>query len=226
MEGAASKAAIGLLFQDFAINLGFSYSACTRLPDGGESLQSGFILNSYPETWVRQYCEENYLKADPLVQEISLAQRPFFWSEALQRRHMTPFDKRIMGERASAGMTEGFIVPVYQVSGYTGVVSYAGREPRADRESRSALAMASMFLYNKLSVLHRKEERRRLDLTDRELECLRWAAVGKSDWEIGQILLISAKTVNYHIENAKRKFGVATRIQAILAAVRPGHIAF
>ena len=61
-------------------------------------------------------------------------------------------------------------------------------------------------------------------MTERELECLRWAAAGKSDWEIGQILLISAKTVNYHIENAKRKFGVATRVQAIVCALRYGRL--
>jgi DNA-binding CsgD family transcriptional regulator len=56
-------------------------------------------------------------------------------------------------------------------------------------------------------------------LTMREQEILSWIARGKSDASIGQILDISAKTVNYHVENAKRKFAVATRIQAVLAAI-------
>jgi DNA-binding CsgD family transcriptional regulator len=56
-------------------------------------------------------------------------------------------------------------------------------------------------------------------LTRREQEILAWIAQGKSDASIGQILDISAKTVNYHVENAKRKFAVATRIQAVLAAM-------
>jgi DNA-binding CsgD family transcriptional regulator len=59
-------------------------------------------------------------------------------------------------------------------------------------------------------------------VTPRESQVLRWIAVGKTDWEIGQILDISAKTVNYHVEKAKRKFGVATRIQAVMAALRLG----
>ena len=54
------------------------------------------------------------------------------------------------------------------------------------------------------------------------MEVLRWIAAGKSDWEIGQILQISAKTVNYHVENTKRKFGVATRMQAVVAAMHTG----
>jgi DNA-binding CsgD family transcriptional regulator len=57
-------------------------------------------------------------------------------------------------------------------------------------------------------------------LTGREQEILSWIAQGKSDASIGQILNISSKTVNYHVENAKRKFSVATRIQAVIAAMR------
>lgn len=61
-------------------------------------------------------------------------------------------------------------------------------------------------------------------VTPRESQVLNWIAAGKSDWAIGRILNISGKTVNYHVENAKRKFGVSTRIQAVLAAVRRGII--
>jgi DNA-binding CsgD family transcriptional regulator len=61
-------------------------------------------------------------------------------------------------------------------------------------------------------------------LTPRELEVLRWVAAGKSDWQIGQILNISAKTANYHVENLKRKFGVSTRLQAIAEALRQGQL--
>jgi len=61
-------------------------------------------------------------------------------------------------------------------------------------------------------------------VTPREAQVLAWIAAGKSDWEIGRILNISAKTVNFHVEKAKRKFGVATRIQAVLAAMRQGVI--
>jgi len=62
-------------------------------------------------------------------------------------------------------------------------------------------------------------------VTVRESEVLAWVAAGKSDWAIGQILNISNKTVNFHVENAKRKFGVGTRVQAVIAAIRIGLLA-
>jgi DNA-binding CsgD family transcriptional regulator len=36
------------------------------------------------------------------------------------------------------------------------------------------------------------------------------------------ILNISPKTVNYHVEKAKKRFGVTTRIQAVMTAMRLG----
>ena len=62
-------------------------------------------------------------------------------------------------------------------------------------------------------------------VTLRESEVLAWVAAGKSDWAIGRILKISDKTVNFHVENAKRKFGVCTRLQAVVAAMRNGMLA-
>jgi DNA-binding CsgD family transcriptional regulator len=61
-------------------------------------------------------------------------------------------------------------------------------------------------------------------MTARESEVLAWVAAGKSDWAIGRILNISEKTVNFHVENAKRKLGVGTRVQAVIAAMHCGFI--
>jgi DNA-binding CsgD family transcriptional regulator len=63
-----------------------------------------------------------------------------------------------------------------------------------------------------------------MDVTPRETQILSWVAAGKSDWAIGQILRISSKTVNFHVENAKRKLGAGTRVQAVVAALREGMV--
>jgi len=61
-------------------------------------------------------------------------------------------------------------------------------------------------------------------LSAREVEIVYWISIGKSDGDIGQILGISPKTVNYHVEKVKRKYAVSTRIQAIVAVVKDGLI--
>ena len=56
------------------------------------------------------------------------------------------------------------------------------------------------------------------NLTDREIEALTWSARGKTSNEIAQILGLSKRTVDFHIESAVRKLGVATRIEAAVKA--------
>jgi DNA-binding CsgD family transcriptional regulator len=55
-----------------------------------------------------------------------------------------------------------------------------------------------------------------ISLSEREIECLSWSAAGKTAWETGRIMELSEWTVVYHIEKAKRKFGL-TRKQAVIA---------
>jgi DNA-binding CsgD family transcriptional regulator len=62
-------------------------------------------------------------------------------------------------------------------------------------------------------------------LNDREAETLTWAARGKTSAEIALILGLSKRTVDFHIDNARGKLGVATRTQAAVKAATSGLIA-
>jgi DNA-binding CsgD family transcriptional regulator len=56
-------------------------------------------------------------------------------------------------------------------------------------------------------------------LSRRERQCLELAAQGKSDWVSSRILGLSERTVHNHVENAKRRLQVATRMQAVMHAL-------
>jgi len=59
-------------------------------------------------------------------------------------------------------------------------------------------------------------------LSGRELDCLHWAAIGKTSWETARILGVSEHTINFHLKNASAKLGVRTRRAAVAAALRHG----
>jgi DNA-binding response OmpR family regulator len=59
---------------------------------------------------------------------------------------------------------------------------------------------------------------KQVHLREREVETLTWAARGKTFEEIGTILSLSKRTVEFHLDNARRKLGVATRTQALIKA--------
>jgi DNA-binding CsgD family transcriptional regulator len=65
-----------------------------------------------------------------------------------------------------------------------------------------------------------------ITLTQRETEILTLLLDGKADVDIAPLLSISAKTVSFHVENAKRKLGACHRVRAVALALRKGLIAF
>ena len=56
-------------------------------------------------------------------------------------------------------------------------------------------------------------------LTPRQRDCVVLVARGKSDRQIAAILGISNQTVHKHVESAKRRYAVATRIELVVRAL-------
>lgn len=61
-------------------------------------------------------------------------------------------------------------------------------------------------------------------LSDRELEIVRWCAKGKTASEIGLILSVAERTVNYHIKNLITKFNACNKMSAVIAASKAGYL--
>jgi DNA-binding NarL/FixJ family response regulator len=61
-------------------------------------------------------------------------------------------------------------------------------------------------------------------LTDRELEVLRLAAMGMSNRSISRELNISVRTVQTHLSNVFNKMGVGSRTEAVMQGLRKGLI--
>jgi DNA-binding response OmpR family regulator len=55
-------------------------------------------------------------------------------------------------------------------------------------------------------------------LNDREIDTLTWVARGKTSAQIAEILELSKRTVDFHLDNARVKLGAATRTQAAIKA--------
>jgi LuxR family quorum-sensing system transcriptional regulator CciR len=63
-------------------------------------------------------------------------------------------------------------------------------------------------------------------LTDRQRECLLWAARGKTAWEIGRILGVSEETVIRHFKQGGERYGVQRRASLMVRALFDGTLTF
>lgn len=63
-----------------------------------------------------------------------------------------------------------------------------------------------------------------VELSERELEVLAWVAAGMTNKQIAEVLVISPRTVKFHLDNVFGKLGVSTRTEAAIIALRRGWV--
>jgi LuxR family quorum sensing-dependent transcriptional regulator len=121
---------------------------------------------------------------------------------------------------------EGLVVPVYRGNEPIAGISLGGEQPDTSPVVRAMLQVVAHAAIERLSSLREGKAAPAMHaLTVRETQCLRYVAIGHADVEIGQILGISPRTVRFHVDSAKTKLGVATRVQAVAKALRERIIA-
>jgi DNA-binding CsgD family transcriptional regulator len=82
-------------------------------------------------------------------------------------------------------------------------------------------ALCRPFLVS-LAATHRVALQQKCVLSQREIDCLQWAAAGKTSYETAIIMRLSGHTVNQHLANAAGKLGAVSRTHAVAKAMRMG----
>ncbi|MGO9484482.1 MAG: LuxR family transcriptional regulator [Rhodomicrobium sp.] len=185
------------------------------------------LVSAYPPEWRDRYLDQDYVHIDPVVRRIERDLSPFLWSEAapfVQEEHSTNI-RRMFGEAGEFNLKAGFAVPLITLEGAAATVSLGGEAVDLPASARGMIAMISTFAIARAIDMRDKQRKRQgPKLTPREVECLRWAADGKTEWEISVILNVSEHTADKHLANAYRKLGAVNRANAVAHAIRRGLI--
>ena len=188
-----------------------------------------FILSCYPEVWRKHYDEEGYANIDPTVSHCAKTSIPIVWKNEIFKGRK---EARVRSEAKDCGLVSGASFSVHGGCGEAAMLSLStSRESREAQDDILAVMGKAQLL---TCYLHEAVQRvvlskgpvplKKINLTDREKECLLWAAEGKTGWEIANIVSISERTVTFHLQNAAQKMGVVNRQQAISRALSMGLI--
>ncbi|CCA90574.1 helix-turn-helix domain-containing protein [Novosphingobium sp. PP1Y] len=133
---------------------------------------------------------------------------------------------------ARALTSAAIVVPVHMAFGQIGVVCLTPQDQsRTDLSDIFAAHGDMLAIYSRLFVTTYVKLMGGAQalpagalLSKREVECLRWAALGKTDLEIGMIISRSRATVRFHIHNASLKLNAVNRCQTLFKASQLGYI--
>ena len=207
--------------------LGFPYFLFGYLPHKLTPLTDAKVLGNMPQAWLQTYLTEQCKETDPVLQHCARHQRPFFWAEEYFA------DIQAQATYACAAgydLKYGLALPGRGQDAEVSIMLLLSPDPARHPAKLGAQQIGQLCLFRDFAMdalrpLLLPPETAPVKLTPREIECLIWAARGKSSWEIAQILSCAETTVNFHINNAKQKFGVTSRQQAVILAIRGGWIA-
>jgi LuxR family quorum-sensing system transcriptional regulator CciR len=207
--------------------LGLRYFALTHHIDvrrSGDAIR----IHNYPAGWAEWFDDQRLGSTDPVHRASNLTSVGFAWSELERMLPLTAEDRRVLDTARREGIGDGFTVPAHVPGEAHGSCSFACAAGEPLREDHlPLLQLAGAFAFESA----RRMRRLRLApppvmLTDRQRECVIWAARGKSDWEIAQILAISRETVIEHLKQARDRYGVGRRTLLAVHALFDGTIGF
>tara|TARA_R110001606_G_scaffold375415_1_gene533684 strand:+ start:10327 stop:11055 length:729 start_codon:yes stop_codon:yes gene_type:complete len=156
---------------------------------------------------------------DPIAICAIRSKRPFTWAEA--REHATRAGRRIVDMVHDFGLTHGIMFPMHALDSVSGGVSLGGGiKPDLSPVQVAELEIVCQTAYYHLEVMLGPFPYQKIaELTAREAECVQFAAAGKSNWEIAQILGIQEDTVKKTLRRASDKLDAVNRAHLVASAI-------
>ena len=189
-----------------------------------EKRQSPLVAMTYSAEWQKHYAQNDYVDIDPVVRAGMGGILPIDWA-SLDRSHRTV--RKFFGEAQEFKVAgQGLSIPVRGRHGEFAMFSVTSQmaAPEWERLKQRYMRDFMLFAYNfhsfALNAEHIDESDEYRDkLSFREIESLRWAAMGKSAWDTGQIMSVSERTVKFHLENSRAKLRAMNTTHAVSKAI-------
>lgn len=208
---------------EVAQDLGFEYCAYglrVALPVSNPRVA---LYNNYPDTWQERYKERDYLAVDPTVKHGLASSRMLLWSETVYASTLEFWE-----DAWSFGLRHGWAMPIRDAHGLLSMTTFARSQGEISQKELSAnlpkmywlAQVAHVGMTDRIAsqLLPQMDVR----LSDREVEVLRWTGDGKTSNDVADILGISERTVNFHINNAMLKLGASNKTAAAVRAAMLG----
>lgn len=171
--------------------------------------------------WLELYRKQNYLLRDPINGYLINSKQSFFWQDALSETPLTDENVMMTNLAEDFGQAEGFVVPLSDMEQVFSSFSLYSDRPRAFRRAieahNSDIQLIAQCYGAKIRQL-KGEAKMDVNLSPREKEILTWAAAGKTNEDIADIMGIAKGTVGTHMTAASGKLGAYSKTQAVARA--------
>lgn len=194
-------------------------------------------LTNYSEAWQKRYEEAGHYPYDrsnsafaALEEDTLIWGDPRIWGKACRHNDTSPRQMQVENEAREFDMHQGLSIfideqPMPYLAGIglamTRIAEKEYLELIQAYKDHTNLLTKLLFYASRVHVSYEQ----RPELSNRELECLKWMAIGYSSKQIAGELAISRKTVEHHIGSIRQKLDARNSTHAVASAIRRNLIA-
>lgn len=190
-------------------------------------IQKTQVVNiSYPPEWIDIYERRCYAEVDPVVQKHFSSFTLQKWSET-SATATSETHHHFWEEARQFGLVSGITAGIRDANNKrASLFSFCGPDIEQDPRNLMVLKYIIPHLHETFLKSERSESAAGTEISSREKDVLKWVKYGKTNWEIGQILKISERTVKFHLKNLANKFNAHGRSHIVAVALSKGIIEF
>lgn len=229
LQNITSEADLRRAVDDVGRTLGFDHFALIHHADLSRLSPSLIHIDTYPAVWREHFITNNVYLDDPILHACVRTHLGFAWSDVSNIIALSQRQRLILETAQHEGIGEGFTVPINIPGDVNGSCSFATRFGKALPHNYLIFAqLLGSFAFQAARRLKQRANpntsRRMPMLTPRQRECVVLVGNGKTDWEIATILGLREDTVTKYLNAARERYGVARRMQLVVAAIYDGQI--
>lgn len=202
----------------------------------------GHSLNAQVFGWATPDCwwdHPRFALYSPIMRACLYTNEPF-WCNAQgiyshqENKYLDSIDTTAFFSAEGCNISALIVVPVHLPFGQVSTNSFpsvdASLKNLARQFEKHGLLLGALtrrFIADYTSVFSKSDPdliSSRYTLSNREVECVKLVALGKTDVEIGAKLSLCRSTIRYHIQQAATKLGTANRIQTAVKAAQMGYL--
>ena len=210
-----------------APEIGVSHIAYLRLsPDKSPDICLLVAVVTYSRLWTHRYFVKKYITHDPVIAYGREAEQPFDWSTLPVD---DPATKAFFVDALNHSVgRNGLSIPLRNRRGVVALVSFTSDLPKDEWEAYKAGNLTKLKLLSVLidsaANINFKLPAFPVHLSNREEQCLLWAARGKTYQEIAEILGLAFGSVKTHLDAARHKLHCMNLTHAAAVAFATGVI--
>jgi LuxR family transcriptional regulator, quorum-sensing system regulator BjaR1 len=219
LERCASPTAVLDGMRQALKDFGINYFCLNGFANPGQRFDEVVLASRVPPGWMELYIQENYVQHDPSQRHARRTVHPYEWKDAPYDREREPKAREFIQRASDFKIHNGLVVPIPGPFGCVGQVFMGSHNPQLPMRDKPTLHLMALYAFARVEYLAGRRLRISA-LTTREKEVLVWAAKGKTAWEVGEILHISQRTVDAHLQATASKLGTLNKTQTVAVALR------